>query len=169
MLRVLTLAMVFFCVALTPVLGKDRPTKKGPKAEQKAEKPDVIVVDVNGKLQLTSYSKLKEFKKKLMEDYKRAVKEYSAAKKKARKNKEAFDEPKPKKPKVKVLSRRPLSQADAEALLAKIEEERRKAKARKARKGRKKGKQDEEAGEDTGVPPQGDDPEDSDEEPAGDR
>jgi hypothetical protein len=105
--------------------AKPKPDKDE-KAE-KAEKPDVLVIDVDGQLQLTSASKFREFKKELERKHKQAVKDHTAAKRAARKNKEAFDDPKPKKPKVKVLSKKPLSQEKAEELMAQIEEERRKA------------------------------------------
>lgn len=131
------LACVLVC-SVAQAQGKGAPGAGDKKGQPKVEAAQFLVVDVSGELKLVDVKGLKEFKKKLGKDYKDALKEHASAKKQAKKDKQKFTDPKPKAPKLKVLSKKALPEAEAQAMLDKIAEERRKAAEKDGKKKSKK-------------------------------
>ena len=100
--------------------GKQGKREKPQKAETWA------VVQVGEQAQVVTSSSAKGMKKRVASEYKRALKQWETDKKAAKKNKQPFEEPRPEKQKVKVLSSRLKSREEADKWLQQWEAKQRK-------------------------------------------
>lgn len=118
---VLGLAVIGFILSCTQAWAQDPKKKKEPRYSVLM----VTAMDLTVKFQLLDDKIVTDFKRDLDKEYKEAVKEWERAKKEAKKNKEKFEQPKPNKPKVKVL-KKGLKKDKAEEYKLEAEEEYRK-------------------------------------------
>jgi hypothetical protein len=92
------------------------------------------VVEIDGQAKIVGKSEVADLKKKAEEDYKQATKDYNEAKKEAAKNKQPFDQPKPKKQIIKVLGPSFKTEADAKEFLEKLKAKKNRTSDRKSKK-----------------------------------
>ena len=107
-MRILFFTLLFAGCFAFAGLADTRDLRQDPKKKVKAPKYSAIMItqhDGTILFDTVEDSTVKELKKDLDRGYKDAVKQYDAAKKAAKKNKESFTTPRPVKPKLKVLAK----------------------------------------------------------------
>ena len=130
-LPLLVLALASFTLQAQ---GKQGKKEKPQKAETWA------LVQVGEQAQVVTTSAAKGMKTRVSNEYKRALEQWEADQKAAKKNKRPFEEPKPQKQKVKVLSSRLENREAAEKWLQKWEAKKRQKSAPKRGAGDKPAK-----------------------------
>ena len=106
----------------------------GFKPESAAKGPvGFAVVEIDGQAKVVTKAELASLKKKTEEDYRQAMKDYDEARKAAAKNKQPFDQPRPKKATIKVLGPSFKTEADAKEFLEKLAAKKDKKRDRKSK------------------------------------
>lgn len=101
-IAVRSLALLLLALFVAPLAAQDDPK---PTKEPKVKKATLVVVRVDDRFEVLEKTKVAEFKKASATRYKNELAGWNDRKKRAKKDKQRFTEPKPKKEKVKVFAK----------------------------------------------------------------